>query len=239
MELNHVKDNEQNKECMEEKVLCVIRDGKICMRPRWRFICEAVCASIGLFALIFAGVYLVSFIAFNIRSTGMHYAADMGMKGWGTLFTALPWFLILVAILFVICLELLIRRYEFAYRRPVIYSLFGLLIIVSAGSWVITSSSFHSRMAQSVRVEKMAPFVHGFYKTYAEYQPNGVFRGLVRSVATNTIFFVTRAGDEQQVYITPQTIFFSELRPQVNTRIVVFGAPSGTAIEATGVGSLE
>lgn len=224
---------------LDNQVLCAIRDGKVCMRPRWQFFLRAIFAIIGAVALVLVGVYLMSFIFFITRSTGVGYAPALSPRGWQLLFGSLPWILILATIASVIGLEFLIRRYAFAYRRPVIYSFFGLLVLIVGGSIIITSTSFHRRVAHSPRVQRMAPFVHTFYRDFRDAQFGGVFRGVVHNVATDTLFFVNRRGDLRQVYITPGTLFLSGRMPVASNTIVIFGAPSGTAIEADGIGVLE
>jgi hypothetical protein len=225
--------------CLDDKVLCAIRDGKLCMKPRWRFILRTVFAIIGAVALVLAGIFLISFIIFITRYNGVGYAPLIGPRGWRMLFVSLPWVLILISVVFVFGLEMLIRRYAFAYRRPVIYSFFGLLILIVGGSVIITTTSFHRRVAHSPRVQMMAPFVHTFYSDFREAPVGGVFRGVVNNVATDTLFFVNRRGDMRQVFITPTTLFLSGRFPAASNTIVIFGAPSGTAIEADGIGVVD
>jgi hypothetical protein len=224
---------------LDNQVLCAIRDGKVCMRPRWQFILRAVFAIIGAIALVLSGVYLMSFIIFVSRSTGVGYAPLLSPRGWQVFFASLPWVLILLTIALVLGLEILLRRYAFAYRRPVIYSFFGLLVLIVGGSVIITATSFHHRIAQSSRVQRVVPFVHTFYSDFRDAQFGGVFRGVVQRVATDTLYFVNRSGTQYQVYITPGTLFLSGQLPAASNTIVIFGAPSGTAIEADGIGVLE
>jgi hypothetical protein len=236
---NETEKMEEVKSHLDNQVLCAIREGRVCMRPRWQFIFRAVLAIIGAVALVLAGIYLISFIIFVTRSNGVGYAPVLGPRGWKMLFLSLPWFLILISIVFVFGLEMLIRRYSFAYRRPVIYSFFGLLILIVGSSVIITSTSFHRRMAHSPRIQIMAPFIHSFYSDFKDAPISGVFRGVVSNFATNTLFFVNRNGNMQQVLITPGTTFVSNRFPSSSNRIVIFGAPSGTAIEADGIGIIE
>jgi hypothetical protein len=165
---NETEKMEEVKSHLDNQVLCAIREGRVCMRPRWQFIFRAVLAIIGAVALVLAGIYLISFIIFVTRSNGVGYAPVLGPRGWKMLFLSLPWFLILISIVFVFGLEMLIRRYSFAYRRPVIYSFFGLLILIVGSSVIITSTSFHRRMAHSPRIQIMAPFIHSFYSDFRD-----------------------------------------------------------------------
>ena len=59
---NETEKMEEVKSHLDNQVLCAIREGRVCMRPRWQFIFRAVLAIIGAVALVLAGIYLISFI---------------------------------------------------------------------------------------------------------------------------------------------------------------------------------
>src|SRR3989344_3614541 len=113
---------------IKEEVIARIKRGETIMRPRWHFVLRAMLYALGVLIAALALVYLASFIMFVLRETGLLFVPSFGFRGVGVFLFSLPWFLILLSLVFVFVLEVLVRRYAFAYRKPLLYSVFGIVI---------------------------------------------------------------------------------------------------------------
>ena len=126
---------------LQETLLAKIKEGQMVMRPRWHFVLKAVLGILGMIILAMAALYLISFILFALREAGLLFIPGFGFHGVGVFLFSLPWILILVSLIFIFLLELLVKRYAFGYRKPLLYSLFGVLGLVVLGSIL----SYHFR----------------------------------------------------------------------------------------------
>ncbi|QLG69414.1 MAG: hypothetical protein CH104c_0182 [Candidatus Woesebacteria bacterium] len=127
----------KNKKNLEKKVVTMIKKGQIKMRPKWYFVAGSLFATIGLIGSSISAMFLTNFIFFLIRKNG---------PGFGRIEMAIqifPWWLPFLAILMVCLGVLLLKRYDFSYRKNflVIILIFILSIIFSA--WVIDKSGIN------------------------------------------------------------------------------------------------
>lgn len=110
-----------------------IQEGRVAMRPRWHFVLRAALAVLGVVLVLLVGLYLVSFVVFVARTTDIGFLPEFGMRGVGYFLYSLPWLVIGIAFVFVLVLEVLVRRYAFAYRRPLLYTVVAGLVFVALG----------------------------------------------------------------------------------------------------------
>lgn len=222
-------DEQQPKSSMKDNVLEVIGSGKVKMRPRWQFISRAALLIAGIILGVGVTLFLSSLIVFILRQTGVWFVPGFGFHGYGIFFSSLPWILIVLAVVFIILLEILIRKYSFAYGRPFMYSVLGVIVVVTLGGVVIGYSSFHHNLFNRAEHGRL-PFGGPLYRQFM--QPPG-------NVTVGTILEITNMGYKIQghrdqifvVTITPQTKI-SENNFNIGDNILVIGERQGNAIQA-------
>jgi hypothetical protein len=123
------------------KVLAAIESGKVHMRPRWHFVLKAALAIAGMIFLTGALVYLISFIIFVMRESGAWYLTPFGLRGLKVFLMAAPWILIIIAAVVFVILEVLVRRYSFAYQRPLLYSIIAVMALITLSSFAVARNS--------------------------------------------------------------------------------------------------
>jgi hypothetical protein len=123
---------------LAENILETIQKDDVRMRPKWHFILNISLLVIGTILAGLSLLYLVSFIVFILRQNGSWFMPSFGAQGWSALFISLPWILIFLALLFVIIVGFLVKKYSFAYGRPLLYSALGIIIFASVGGFYYT-----------------------------------------------------------------------------------------------------
>ena len=109
--------NGNQEKSIKNKVLEAIKSGQVKMRPRWYFILKTILVALGIVMIFLTLLYLISFIIFILRITGIWFAPAFGFEGYGIFLFSLPWLLVIISVLFAIILEVLVKRYSFAYRH--------------------------------------------------------------------------------------------------------------------------
>lgn len=208
----HKKENEETKgrqgpslESIRENVLHAIKDGEVTMRPRWYFVVKAILVGAGALLIFLGTIYLASFVIFVLYKTGIIYVPDFGLHGiMGFLFN-LPWLLIFVAFVFAIFLEVLVQRYSFVYKKPLLYSVCGVLVLVVAGSVIVAATPLHSQFFKNSR-ERQLPFFPGqLYLQFGFEHNKGIHRGVVTSV-TDEGFYIKEDSDRMSGDRDPQML---------------------------------
>lgn len=223
---------------LQETLLAKIKEGQMVMRPRWHFVLKAVLGILGMIILAMAALYLISFILFALREAGLLFIPGFGFHGVGVFLFSLPWILILVSLIFIFLLELLVKRYAFGYRKPLLYSLFGVLGLVVLGSALLFRIDFHGQVFKFVERQGM-PVMDPFYRGYVLPRGDGVHRGSISAFTEGGLMLTTRRGDVFEVNIASETEFPFGLDLQLGDEIVVLGERASSTIEAVGIRRID
>lgn len=152
-------------------ILAQIKKGKVSMRPRWQFVLQAALAGVGLAIVGVMLIYLLSFVIYIMREEGFIWMPLHGSRELLEFFRLLPWLLILSSIIFFGILELLVRKYSFAYKKPLIYSLLIILTLSLAASIFMSQIGVHERLERFAR-ERNLPVFDPIYRHFVHHQDN-------------------------------------------------------------------
>ena len=224
---------------MKDAVIAKIKKGEATMRPRWHFVLRTTLFTLGAIIVALALLYLASFILFVLRETGLLFVPSFGLRGMGVFLFALPWFLILLALAFVFVLEVLVRRYAFAYRKPLLYSLAVIVLFVVVGGALIASLGLHQGFARYAK-EGRIPVADALYRNYEHPMHDRVFPGVLLRFTEEGFLLKDIRNEEFQVVVTTNTRFPSGVDLDSSDRIVVFGNRVATStIEAEGIRRID
>lgn len=219
---------------LQAKILNAIKKGEVIMRPRWHFVLKTILGVLGGVIVSLVLVYLISLIIFGLRETGILFAPGFGFRGVIVFLQSLPWLLILLVGVFLIVLELLVQKYSFAYRRPLLYSAFAILAVVIVTGWVLTRTPLHG--AIMYRIERFhVPVVGQVYRDIRE--------PVFRNAEVGKIIFINPHGFDIEnpkqeiiiVTVTPATRILRQVQLETNDYVMVIGNRIGNQIEALGV----
>jgi len=148
---------------MRDAVLKKIDAGEISMRPRIYFTLKLiVLAFISILAVITAAL-LFSFIAFSLRVSGTLLLLGFGWRGMGVFIRLFPWTLLFIGVCLFAIIEWLFRKFEFGYRRPILYIIIVLAVLVSALGLIINETPLHQSLLYGSEHHQPVPFLGGFY----------------------------------------------------------------------------
>lgn len=227
--------NEEEKKSIPDKVLERIKSGQVKMRPRWQFVLRAVLIVVGIVIVLLALLFLASFTLFAMRENGLLFAPLFGFRGWFSFLRSLPWVLVLLAILFVLVLEVLVRRYSFAYRRPLVYTVLGILVVVTLGGVLIFHTPLHDSIFDAARRHREGvPFVGDFYRGFGFERFGDIHRGVI-TTTTDSGFVIARPGGQ-----TTNIVISSSTKLPLGSLgegmvVIVFGEEGTTSVQAEAV----
>ncbi len=219
---------------IQEKIMSAIKNGEVAMRPRWHFILMGSLVFAGAAILLVALLYVAGLSVFMLRQNGAWFAPGFGPRGWLTLLESLPWILMSLAAVFVIILEILVRRYSFVYHKQLWYSLLGILGIVMVGGIALGRGPFEH--GHPGRPENHFPFDRHF-ESLGPSKPRNIHEVAVLQTTSSTLVVEDiRSGGTSTIIITPYTQLPKELSFSSGTTLLIFGeSMNGGAIEAQGI----
>lgn len=221
-----------------QKVLEKIKSGKVQMHSRLYFVLKAVFLVLGTVLVFGLAIFLASFILFILRLNGLHFLAGFGMPGLGIFFGAFPWVLAGLTLIFVLVLEIFSERFCFVYRRPLLYSVAGIVIVVLAGGYLIARTEMHSRLWERAEMENL-PFAGPMYRLYGDIGTPQFVLGKVVDASGNRFEIQTKRGQLLQVLLpeTASPAFDRDL--EKGDMVIVIGQRQGGSITAEGFKKLR
>ncbi|MDR3643344.1 MAG: hypothetical protein P4L74_07020 [Candidatus Doudnabacteria bacterium] len=227
--------DEQKIQSMKDGVLKAIEDGQVKMRPKWLFATRTAMMVLGVVLIALTVLYLVSFIVFILRQTGVLFVPAFGPQDFGIFFASLPWLLIALASIFMLLLEILIKRYAFAYGRPFLYSALGVIFLGIIGGIVIGETPLHERFFDEAENGQL-PFAGMMYQHYGR-QPSNVTVGVITQIDNNGYRVECGSNDEMfSVVVGPQTQIPPAESLKVGDTILILGPRQGNIIVAQAIG---
>ncbi len=230
--------NNQEKNNIIDKVLNKIKSGEVKMKPKMYFILKTVLIMIGFLAAGLFVLFLISFIGFHLRASGVWFLPGFGLRGFRTFFSYLPWLLILIAALSIIVMETLLKRFAFVWRKPIIYSLLVVILIAFLGGFLIDKTPFHQGLFLKAREGKL-PLAGPIYRDFGMPRFQGVQRGVVEEITEKG--FKIRTFDDQllTVVLIGDTQFPPGKEIKQGDSVVVMGERGDDTVQAFGVRKIE
>lgn len=213
---------------LETKVLEAIRCGDVRMKPRWFFALRAVLLGTGITILLFATLFIGSFIVFSLRQSGLWFTPSYGLRGTYLFLRAVPWVLVALSMLFAVVLELMVRHYSFAYRAPLAYSLLGVMGLVGFGAVIVAQTPLHGRIFIYARGHRAMPFAGSLYRTYLVRQDK-VYHGKVISSGQG-VFIIKTFPEGASFTVAPDKDDAD--RDFTGTQVIIFGNEQGGVVRA-------
>jgi hypothetical protein len=227
--MNSMDNNNQEQKIKngEEKIMNAINSGEIKMIPRWRFVLNTAFMVSGGLLIFFIAIYLISFTIFSAEQTGVWFTPFFGGIGFYLFLKSMPWILVVLSIIFVIAFFSLVKKSSFVYEKPLVYSLIGVVAIVTVGGFLILYTHFHQEIFNLSR-HGQVPVIGVIYQSFGPSRSGDIHRGIILSTTTSGFIFQDRSGETSTVIVKNTQKQF----PVIGDDIVIFGDEdsSGTII---------
>lgn len=219
---------------LRERIEQQIKSGEARMRPRWHFIFASLLVVCGIGLVTLSAVYLVSFVVFITHATGTAFLPQFGFWGIGKLLLTIPWMLIVIALAFIVALEVLVRRFAFAYRRPLLYSVGAILLFVVLGSVLVGRTALHARLAERAWMGQL-PLAGPLYRGFELERGETAHTGVIEMFIPEGFQMEDRSGDEVMVFVLPETRMPRGIILKEGDAVFVLGPREDDIIKALGV----
>lgn len=226
--------SEEEKNSISQNVLEQIHSGKIKQTSRAYFMFRLGLFVVAVIVLALLVIYIASLVFFGLRSSGAWFAPGFGMSATRSALLVVPWMLVGCVAIAVVLLELLVKHFGFAYRRPAVYSVAGIIVLVLIAGYALTLTPLHRSLYRQAHGPK-PPFWSAMYKGLDAGPGQRLHAGFVGKLAEQSFLLNAREGIDFQVYITPTTKLPVEHELREGDFVLVFGPVDENNIQAEGV----
>jgi hypothetical protein len=230
--------DQKDEKLIQNKVLATIKSGDVTMRPKWQFFLRTGLEIAGVIILLLVLIYLASFIIFILQRTGLEFVPSFGWHGLVVFLMSAPWILFILCIVFIIILETLVHQYSFAYKRPIIYSVLGIVLATVFAGFIVSRTSMHRQLLQSANSHQL-PVAGPLYRGFGEMRPKDVHKGIIIRQEASGFDMQTMRHEVVFVMVTPRTRIFRDGSLIQGDYVVVLGMLQDGTIQAVGIRKIE
>ncbi len=223
---------------IKENLFKRIEKDNVKMRPNSYFLAKSALATLGIVIIIASVVYLVSFVFFVLERNGAWVLTSFGWKGVVIFLMSFPWILGLAVLVFIISLELLVKRVTLAYRAPIVYSMLGIVAVVFTIGFAVSKTSVHHGLYRKSRNGNV-PIAGSLYKHYGTIKFHNTLIGLVSGIKDGKLLVETLEGDIVAVSGISDFDFPQIRNIKVNDAIIVIGLRDGLEIKASDIRKID
>ncbi len=222
---------------ISKKVFNKIKEDKIKMRPKIFFALKTFLFSLLTLLLIIFVIYLFSFLFFHLKMSGVWFLPKFGFSATGILIKSLPWLLILTVVVSVIILEIFIKRFSFAYRRPIIYSVIGIVLFALLSSFVIGKAQIHPNLFWQAQ-EKKLPMVGKIYRNFGMPKLPQVHYGIISEKLDNG--FILENPQGEKITVSTELINQENMKEfKEGDNIIIIGKKDNNNIYSANIRKIE
>lgn len=227
--------SEEEKKSISQNVLEQISSGHIKQTSRAYFMFRVGLFAVAMVVLALLVIYICSLVFFGLRSSGAWFAPGFGLSATRSALLIVPWVLIGCVVAAVVVLEILVKRFGFAYRRPAIYSVAGIVLLVVIAGYALALTPLHRSLYRQAHTGPRPPFWGGLYKGFDAGLGHALHAGFVNDLAEHSFLLNAREGADFQVRIVPTTQLPRERAVREGDFVLVFGPVVRDVIQAEGV----
>src|SRR3989344_991608 len=193
----------EHKNLMEQ-----IQSGQVKMRPRAYFIVKSSLQVLGLLLFLLLAIFLVSYIFFQLKASGVFGLTDFGLLGVRDLLLSLPWLMLFLVLVFIALLLWFAEHYSIAYKNPLLYSAVGILLIVFVGGYAVAKTPLHPYFFRAFGPpERPAGFMHTFYSRPGLMMMHNGIIGKIEALEDPDFLIRAPDGRPYQIIVSDDTDF--------------------------------
>jgi len=215
-----------------------IKAKKVQMKPKLLFVLKAAFFALTIVLFSALAAFVISFVMFKARATGIWYAPGFGLRGIRLFLVNFPWYLLIFILIVVATLELLAKKFSWVYKRPLVYSIVGILLFVSLIGFAVSQTAMHPQLFKGV-IEGRMPIMGPFYGGRIMQAPLGLHIGAISVINEEGFSIEDEKGKVFNVIISPQTFLPKGRETQEGDLIMIMGEEKDSIISAFGIRRIE
>lgn len=216
-----------------QKIQKQINEGKITKKPKMFFVLNAILLSVGTVLLALTSIYLLSFIAFIERERSPITLLGVGKEGVYLFMSNFPWIFTTIALILIVVTSLLVRRFEFGYRTPIIILLGSLFIIVLTVFFTLEKFSVSPQIIDKT-LNGPLKGIGDSYRQKDSKLRSGIITDIL-STSPVTSFVLDSDKGVVVVTIDEYTKISPDVLIEIGNRVVVLGELDEISVKAKGI----
>ena len=221
---------EENKN-LAESLVGRIKRGEIKMRPRLYFVLKSFIYFLVTAFFVVLALFFTTFVFYVLKINGFIRMSGFGLKGMRDLFLSLPLTLLVLTVLFFLTAGAMLLRYPVSYRKPLVYLVGFLLLVLSLGTVFFAQATGLRREIFYIAEKAEIPIIKNLYNEYKSIAPKNVEIGTVTFVSSGS-FGLKTSKEEIRVVLGPNTSIYADGGIKEGSYVIVHGNRNGNIVGA-------
>lgn len=212
---------------IKTKILDAVQRNTVTMRPKWKFVVYSSLAIAGILVSFLLVIFVLSLILFVLSRYGFMYMPFFGFGHIMRTLSVVSPLLLVCALLLIVLIEILSRRYAFSFRRPLLVTVLSITSVSIVVSFIISETPMHEYVKLYAKDHRISMMEQAYNRPVPFRHINGmdVIRGeVVSSTPTSTILELFN-DDQVTVYVSSTTLDFKPLT--IGDDVVILGTFEG------------
>jgi len=171
-----------------QNILEKIHNNELTLKSKTYFRLRFALLIIVIVAIVVVTLFFLSFILFSLRASGQAALIGFGPTGWQVFLALFPWKLTILEIVLILLLEYLLRSFRFGYKVPVLYLLFGVVLLMGLSAIAVDQTPLHRILLEQADQNHL-PYPFGsMYENTRRPPPQGygIYKGTITAIGTST-----------------------------------------------------
>lgn len=223
----------------QKNILEKIEDGSITSHSRSYFYTKKIILVIGLILSGSISIFFGSFIIFSLRQNGGWFVPSFGWPGIGPFLYSIPWFFVGTMIIFLVLLNLLLRSYRFAYRRPLLYIITAVGLSFISITAIVAKIHLHEYLLTQA-AESPLPLMRPMYITHqGSPRSEAITLGLIIEKIDDGFIILSPENEEFNIRLSERVHLPPNQELSAGKIVVILGKRRGQFIIADGIRILD
>ncbi|PCI89925.1 hypothetical protein COB18_02250 [Candidatus Kaiserbacteria bacterium] len=222
---------------VRENIIDAIKNSNVTMRSRYYFVARSALWIFGITITAGIVIYLISFMTFIFRGSGLSLLPHLGPQGFIALFISLPWLLVLGIFIIFILLQILSTHFSFVYKRPLVHTILGSVFVFVILGILIGQTTLHDRAYRLSQNNKL-PFAGSIYRESLRDRGSMHMGTITHLNATSSFTLTDRKGTELHIQVDFDTRLPRRTLSN-GMNVMVMGKVDKDTIKAVGIQSFD
>jgi len=226
-----------NKVNLENKIMKQIKNGQVKLKSKYLFLAEKISLGSGLILLILLAIFFLNLSLFYIKSTDNLEYLSFGKGGSLAFLETFPYHWLLICVASLIIAGYLVNRYNFAYKKPFLYTASAIILMATLAGGLLAYSQMNNNLEKMLFADyQHKKFLKPFYRDHFKKRKYGI-AGIIIEIEDNCLMLKNPRGLIKVLFKKPVKLYNNEI--QQNNFVLVVGKHKKDYFEAKNIKKVE
>jgi hypothetical protein len=218
---------------IKNTILTFVQENKITMIPRWKFILYSTLTLSAIAFLFLVLIFVVSLIFFVLSRYGFIFMPMFGFLASFHAITAVPVALFACALLILVVIEAISRKYSFVFKKPLALTVVILTLLAIGIGFAVGMTPMHEYIRDYAREHNINILREAYKRPMPKFPSTKGVPLHGKLIATTSETYRLGIFEGEDVIVYASSTFIKQIEPKLGEHVLFFGTFAGEDFIAT------